>query len=82
MLPARQQPHPFTPFAQTINQEETKNSVKRSDPQQIVLKPETWANDVDLEPNPERGSNKINKLRPGRKNRTQNRLYHTSWTHK
>ena len=38
--------------------------------------------EVDLEPSPKRGSDKINRLRPGRKNTTEIKLYQTAWTHK
>ena len=38
--------------------------------------------EVDLEPSPKRGSDKINRLRPRRKNTTENKSYRTAWTHK
>ena len=38
--------------------------------------------EVDLEPSPNRGSDKINRLRPRRKNITENKLLCTAWTHK
>ena len=38
--------------------------------------------EVDWEPIPKRGSHKINRLRPRRKNTRENKLYYTAWTHK
>ena len=38
--------------------------------------------EVDLEPNPKRGSDKINRLRLRRKNTAENKSYRTAWTHK
>ena len=63
----------MTPSTQKINQEETKNPEKRSNPQPIVLyclglntqNPEL--REVDYEPSPKRGSGKINRLRPRKK---------------
>ena len=37
--------------------------------------------DVDLEPSPKRGSDKINMLKQGRKTVEENKSYHTAWTH-
>ena len=37
---------------------------------------------VDLEPSPKRGTDKTNRLRPRRKNTTENKLYHRALTHK
>ena len=54
LTPARHQPHPLNPSAQTINQEETKNPGKRSNSQQIVLcclslrRPNPGLREVDL----------------------------------
>ena len=72
----------MTPSTQKINQEETKNPEKRSNPQPIVLyclglntqNPEL--REVDYEPSPKRGSGKINRLRPRKKtNKKQVVLY-------
>ena len=86
--PARHQPHPLTASAQRITQKETKNTIKRSNSQQIesyclelhMQKP--GLREVDLEPSPKRGNCKINRLRPRRKKTTESILYHTAWTHK
>ena len=88
LSPARHQPHPLTPSAQTIIQEETKSLEKRSNSQQIVLycpgihTQNPRLREVDLEPSSNRGSDKINRLRPRRKNITENKLYCTACTHK
>ena len=37
--------------------------------------------EVDLEPSPERGSDKINMLKQGRKTAEENKSYRTAWTH-
>ena len=37
--------------------------------------------EVDLEPSPNKGSDKINRLRPRRKNTREKKSYHTYWTH-
>ena len=37
---------------------------------------------VDLEPSPKRGSDKINMLKQGRKTAEENKLYRTAWTQK
>ena len=69
-------------------QEETKNSEKRSNSQQIesyclgLHTQNPGPREVDLEPSPKRGGGKINRLRPRRKNTTENKSYHTAWTHK
>ena len=64
--PARHQPHLLIPSAQTINQEKiTKNPEMRSNSQQIVsyylgLRTQNpGLREVDLEPSPKRGSDKI-----------------------
>ena len=60
------------------------NPEKRSNTQQIVsyclgLRTQNpGLREVDLEPSPKRGSDKINSLRPRRKNTTENKLYHTN----
>ena len=38
--------------------------------------------EVDLEPTPKRGSDKINMLKYGRKTAEENKSYCTAWTHK
>ena len=52
----------------------------------IILPWATYAKarlrEVDLEPSPKRGSDKINSLRLRRKNTTANKSYRTAWTHK
>ena len=64
--PARHQPHLLIPSAQTMNQEKTKNPEMRSNFQQIVSyclglhTQNPGLREVDLEPSPERGSDKIN----------------------
>ena len=35
-----------------------------------------------MEPSPKRGSDKINRLGPRRKNTTENKSYGTAWSHK
>ena len=37
--------------------------------------------EIDLEPNPKRGSDKINMLKEGRKTAEENKSYRTAWTH-
>ena len=88
--PVTQQPHPLTPSAQTMNQEETKESSKNIKLYCIVItlyclglrtqNPEH--REVDLEPSFKRGSDKINRRQPRAKNTTENKLYRTTWTHK
>ena len=86
--PARHQPDPLTPSAQTTIQEETKNPGKRSSSPQIVsycLELRTQnpvLKKVNLEPSPKRDSDKINRPRPRRKNTTENKSYRRVWTHK
>ena len=64
--PARHQPHLLIPSAQTMNQEKTKNPEMRSNFQQIISyclglhTQNPGLREVDLEPSPERGSDKIN----------------------
>ena len=76
--PARHQPYPLTPTAQTIIEEETKNPEKRSNSQQIIsycfglCAQNPGLREVHLKPSPKRGSDKINRLRQGRKNTTEN----------
>ena len=85
--PARHQPHPLTPSAQTIIQEETKSPEKRTNPQQTVSyclglhTQNPGLREVDVEHSPKRDSDNVNRLRPRRNNTTEN-LYCTAWTHK
>ena len=57
------------PPAQTVNQEETKDLEKRSNSQQVVLyclglrTQNQGLREVDLEPSPKRGRDKINRLK-------------------
>ena len=37
--------------------------------------------EVDLEPSPKRGGDKINMLKQGRKTAEENKSYRTAWTH-
>ena len=68
--------------------EETKNPEKRSNIQQILsyclgLRTQNpRLREVDLEPSRKRGSDKINSLRPRRKNTAENKSFPTAWTHK
>ena len=87
--PARHQSHLLIQSAQTINQEEeTKNLQKRSNSQQTVLYcfdlriQNSGLREVDLEPSPNKGSDKIKRLRPRRKNTIENKLCCTAWTYK
>ena len=86
--PARHQLHPLTPSAHTNTQEETKNPGKRSNSQQIVsnclgLRAQNpGLREVDLEPSPKRCSDKINRLRPTRKKKTEKKWYRIAWTKK
>ena len=70
--PARHQPHLLIPSAQTINQEKTNNPEMRSVFQQIVSyclglhTQNPGLGEVDLEPSPKRGSDKINMQNLGR----------------
>ena len=70
--PARHQPHLLIPSAQTINQEKTNNPEMRSTFQQIVSyclglhTQNPGLREVDLEPSPKRGSDKINMQNLGR----------------
>ena len=40
-----------------------------------------WLREVDLEPSPKKGSEKINMLKSGRKTAEENKSYRTAWTH-
>ena len=73
LAPARHQPHPLTPSAQTITQGETKNPEKRSNPTNRIVLPYPALREIDLEPSPMRGSDKINRLRPEEKTQQKTR---------
>ena len=72
--PARLQSHPLTQSAKTINQEERENPEKARNYHQVILyclglhAQNPGLREVDLEPSPKRGGDKINRLRPRRKN--------------
>ena len=66
MPPGRHDQHLLIPSAQTNSLKKTKNPGLR---------------EVDLEPSPKRGSNKINILKSGRKTAEENKSYRTAWTH-
>ena len=65
--PARQQPYPLTPSAQTIIQEEKKILKKDQTSTNHVLLPYPALREIDLEPSPMIGSDKINRVRPEEK---------------
>ena len=79
--------HWLHPPKQSIKKKQ-KNPAKRSNFHQIISyylglhtqKP--GLREVDLQPNPKRGSDKINRLRPRRKSTTESKSYRTVWTHK
>ena len=66
---------------------ETKNPEMRFNFQQILWycqglhTQNAGLTEVDLEPSPERGSDKINMLKQGRKTAEENKSYRTAWTH-
>ena len=70
--PARHQPHLLIPSPQTINQKQAKKPEMRSNFQQIVSyclglhTQNPGLREVDLEPSPSRGSDKINMQKQGR----------------
>ena len=67
--PARHQSHLLIPFAQTINQKKAKTAEMGFNSQQMVLyglglcTENPGLREVDLEPSPKRGSDKINMLK-------------------
>ena len=79
--------HWFHPPKQSSKKKQKKPE-KRSNSQQILsyclglCTQNPALREVDFEPCPKRGSDKINKLRPRGKNTTENKLYRTTWTHK
>ena len=88
LLPARHQPHPLNLSTQKSSKKKQKILKKRSNSQQIVLyclglhTQNPGPRKVDLAPSSKRGSDKINRLRPRRKDTTESRFYCTAWTHK
>ena len=87
LLPARHPPHLLIPFAETINQKKANNPKIRFNSQQIVLyclglrTQNPGLREVDLEPSPKRGSDKMNMLKQGRKTAEENKSYRAAWTH-
>ena len=87
LIHARHQPHLLIPSAQTISHEKTKNSEIRSNFQQIVLyciglcTQYPGLREVDLEPSPKRGSDKISMLEQGRNTEEKATRIRTAWTH-
>ena len=88
LLPsARHQPHLLIPSAETINQKKPKNPEIRFNSQQLVSSclgiriQNPGLREVDLEPSPKKGSDKINMLKQGRKAAKIGKSYHTAWTH-
>ena len=84
---ARCQPHPLIPPNKATKQGETKNPEKKTKPPTncIVLPWPTCTEHkarVDCEPNPERGSDKINMLSKRRRNTAENKLYTAAWIYK
>ena len=82
--PASCKTHLLIPSAQTINQKKAKNPEMRFNSQQIVsyclgLRTQNpGLREVDLEPSPKRGSDKINMLKQGRKTAEENKSYRTA----
>ena len=85
---ARHEPHLLIPSAELINEKKAKNLEMRFNSQQIISYCLGWRTqnpglkEVDLEPSPSRGSDKINMLKWGRKTAEENKSNHTAWTHK
>ena len=85
--PARHQSHFLIPSAQTINQKKAKNPEMRLNSQQTILyclglrTQNQVLREVDLEPSPERGSDKTNMLKSGRKTAEEYKSYCTAYTH-
>ena len=84
---ARHQPLSLISSAQTINQKKAKNPEIRFNSQPIASyclglgTQNPVLREVDLEPSPKRGSDKINMLKQGRETAAENKSYHTAWTH-
>ena len=85
--PARHQPHLLIPSTQTINQKKAKNTEIRFNSQQIISysfglhTQNTGLREGYLEPSRNRGCDKINMLKYGRKTVEENKLYRTAWSH-
>ena len=85
--PARHQPQSLILSAQTINQEKTKNLEMRSNFKQIVLNflglhtQNPGLRQVDLEPSPKRGSDKMNMQKQETAKRKQVALYSLDSSH-
>ena len=85
--PVRHQPHLSISSIQTINQKKAKNPEIRFNSQPIASyclglgTQNPVLREVDLEPRPKRGSDKINMLKQGRETAAKNKSYHTAWTH-
>ena len=85
--PPRQQPHLLISSTQIINEKKWKNPEIRFNSQQITSHcvglgtQNPGLKEVDLEPRPKRGSDKINMLKQGRETAAENKSYHTAWTH-
>ena len=83
----RHQPHLLIPYAQTINQKKAKKPEIRFNSQQIVsyclgLRTHNpGLREVELEPSPKRGSEKINMLTESRKTAKENKSYCPPWIH-
>ena len=75
------------PSTQTINQKKPNNPEMRFNSQQMVsyclglCTQNPGLREVDLEPSPRRGGDKINMLKWGRKNTAENKSYRPAWTH-
>ena len=83
----RHQPHVLIPSTKTINQKKAKNQEIRFNSHEIVLyslglrTENRGPREVELEPSPKRGSDKINMLKEGRKTAEENKSYRTASTH-
>ena len=83
--PPRHQPHLLIPPAQTTNHKKAKNPEIRFNSEQILLyclglhTQNPGLREVDLEPSPKRGSDKINMLK-WRKSPEENNSHCTTWT--
>ena len=86
LLPASHQPHLLISSIQRINQQEPKNTKMRSNVQQIppyclgLHTQNPGLREVNLEPSPNRGSDKIIMLKQGRKTPEENKSCCTAWT--
>ena len=62
---------------------DTFGAVQNPEPRTLGLRTQNpGLREVDLEPSPKRGSDKIHSLRPRTTNTTENKSYRTAWTHK